>query len=169
MARKISARLERNPETAIEKFFQNSSTRIAVFGLNNGFCKLPRLEIVAAMIVGCCAMTACPSRQQAKRDVKPPERRCCVTDPQAWYSDTEEHIRKRFDIYKANGVDMLRAEIDWSLAEPEEGKWRSDEICRYLKIAKEYGFRIKLIIGTMMSPPGWYLQKHSDATRWQYC
>src|ERR1035437_462788 len=124
--------------------------------------KLSRLGIAATMVVACTAALSGLSKP-TKDESKVPERRCCVTDPQSWYADSEEHIRKRFAIYKANGVDMVRSEIAWALAEPAEGQWRSYEICRYLKIAKEYGFHIKLIMGTMMAPPAWYLQKHPDA------
>ena len=120
------------------------------------------LGIVITVIVVGGAVMSC-FLKPAKHELKSPIRRCCVTDPQSWYSDTEEHIRKRFDIYKANGVEMVRVEIAWALAEPEEGQWRSYEVCRYLKIAKEQGFRIKLIMGTMMAPPAWFLQKHPDA------
>jgi hypothetical protein len=124
--------------------------------------KLSQLGIAATIVVACTAALSGLSKP-AKGEAKVPERRCCVTDPQSWYADSEEHIRQRFDIYRTNGVDMVRAEIAWALAEPAEGQWRSYEICRYLKIAREYGFHIKLIMGTMMAPPAWYLQKHPDA------
>lgn len=86
-----------------------------------------------------------------------------MTDPQSYYYDSEAKIRERFDLYKSVGVDMLRVEFDWRSQEQTEGKWDSTRIARYLKLAKEYGFRIKLIVGVIMAPPRWYLDKHTDS------
>ncbi|MHB0997655.1 MAG: beta-galactosidase [Armatimonadota bacterium] len=89
--------------------------------------------------------------------------RSCITDPQRYYFDSEENIRKRFELYKANGVDMIRMEVDWAVLEQQEGNWQPGKVCEYLKLAKEYGFRIKLIVGVMMAPPSWYLDKYPEA------
>lgn len=114
------------------------------------------LILLLSVLLGSTASAATPQ-------VMTPDAHYCITDPAGWYQDSEEKVRKRFDIYKSVGCDMLRVEIDWRSLEREEGKWEYEPICRYLKLAKEYGFRIKLIVGVMMAPPKWYLEKHPDA------
>lgn len=48
------------------------------------------LGIVVTVIIVIGAVMSC-SLKSAKREVKSPIRRCCVTDPQSWYSDTIYH------------------------------------------------------------------------------
>lgn len=89
---------------------------------------------------------------------------CCMTDPGHFVGDTPEHIRRRFDLHKSIGVDTLRVGIEWrELEGAREGQLRNDAILGYLKIVKEYGFRIKLIVGVLQGPPGWFLDQHPDA------
>lgn len=90
--------------------------------------------------------------------------RNCITDVQDWYYHSDDVLRKRFDVFKENRVEMVRAEIDWPMLETAEGQWNSNHpIFNYLTMAKEYGFRIKLILGVMMAPPAWYLNAHPEA------
>lgn len=90
--------------------------------------------------------------------------RNCITDIQDWYSHSDEILRKRFDVFKENGVEVLRVEVDWAMLETSENQWNDNHaIFNYLKIAKEYDFRIKLILGVMMAPPAWYLDAHPEA------
>jgi beta-galactosidase GanA len=91
--------------------------------------------------------------------------RCCMTDIQRYYDESPERIEKRFEIYKSIGVDMLRFEIlSWENIEPQEGQWRNaPEKSNYLNLVKKYDFKIKLIAGTIMNPPAWYLAKNPDA------
>lgn len=91
---------------------------------------------------------------------------CCITELGFYVLSDESKIRKRFDIYKSIGNNMLRIAISWSLVEPEEGKIDQkhiDQLTNYMKIAEEYSFKIKLIFGIMMAPPKWYLDKYPDA------
>ncbi len=89
--------------------------------------------------------------------------RCCITDPQGWYRDPDSRIRKRFTIYRDHGCDTLRVEIDWRSMETREGYWDTSVTDRYLRLAVEYGFRLKIIVGVMMAPPGWFLDANPDA------
>lgn len=87
-----------------------------------------------------------------------------LTDIQNCYDDPDEIIRQRFDLYKSIGVDLIRVEVDWSPVEAQEGIWDySKGIFNYMKIAKEYGFKIKLILGVMMAPPEWYFVANPEA------
>ena len=87
----------------------------------------------------------------------------CVTDPNLWVMTNPEETRKRFDIYKEIGVDMVRVVPTWELCEIEEGKWDISPYTNYMKIAKEYGFKIKVVLGVIMQPPKWFLAKHPEA------
>lgn len=117
----------------------------------------------ALILVPILALLMNSAASAAKKPTPIPEARCCITDPAGWYYDSEDKIRKRFEIYKSIGTNMLRVEIDWRSLEREESKWEYESISRYFRLAKEYGFRIKLIVGVMMAPPKWYLDKHPDA------
>jgi hypothetical protein len=90
--------------------------------------------------------------------------RNCITDIQSWYYVSDDDIRKRFDIYKEIGTNVLRIEYSWRDIEPAEGQWNTNNrLFNYITIAQEYGFRIKLIMGVMMSPPQWYLNKYPES------
>ncbi len=92
-----------------------------------------------------------------------PKTRCCITDPQHYYFEDPEKIRSRFALYKSNGINTIRMEIDWASIERKEGDWNPSSEIKYLKIAEEFGFRVKLIMGVMMAPPAWYLDKNPEA------
>jgi hypothetical protein len=90
--------------------------------------------------------------------------RNCISDIQAWYQASDEDVRKRFDIYKELGTNVLRVELSWAAIEPVEGQWDYDNrILNYISIAQKYGFRVKLIMGVMMGPPQWYFVQHPEA------
>lgn len=91
------------------------------------------------------------------------ELRCCITPPHRYYQDSPEVVRKRMDFYKELGVEMLRLESPWSLLETQEGVWDGAQYRPYFDEVKNSGFRIKMIVGTIMAPPGWFLAKHPDA------
>ncbi|MDR0845310.1 MAG: Ig-like domain-containing protein [Tannerella sp.] len=98
-----------------------------------------------------------PSREKADRN-------CITDDTETYFFASEEIIRQRFDMLKAIGTNVLRCEVSWRDLELGEGAWyMNSHIFSYLTIAKEYGFRIKLIIGVMMSPPPWYLDKYPES------
>jgi hypothetical protein len=87
--------------------------------------------------------------------------RNCISDIQTWYQASDIDICKRFDIYKEIGTNVLRIEISWRDIETSEGQWNlNNKVFNYMTIAQEYGFRVKLIMGVMMSPPQWYLNKY---------
>jgi hypothetical protein len=95
---------------------------------------------------------------------KPSVYRNCITDIQSWYYVSDDDIRKRFDIYKEIGTNVLRIEYSWRDMEVAEGQWNeNNRLFNYISIAQEYGFRIKLIMGVMMSPPQWYLNKYPES------
>lgn len=89
---------------------------------------------------------------------------CCITESHAYCYQSEEKIRQRFEIYRHIGVEMLRIDIGWRLFERDyEGQWDDSRIRSYLELVKESGFRIKMIVGTIMSPPDWFFRKHPEA------
>lgn len=87
----------------------------------------------------------------------------CMTEPQSWMYGSLKETEKRFDIYKSIGVDMLRVELAWGVAEPAEGQWNIDKVLNYMKLAKKYGFKIKLIMGVAMAPPQWFFAKYPES------
>jgi hypothetical protein len=81
-----------------------------------------------------------------------------MTDPHAYYQDPPEVIRERFARYRRAGIDMLRIEIGWRLFQPDSAdQWTDAGIRPYLEAARDSGLRVKLIVGTIMAPPGWFL------------
>ena len=90
--------------------------------------------------------------------------RACMTDVYRYYFESPERIQKRFEIYKDFGVDMLRIEgMGWSNLEVQEGQWRDViELRNYIDLVKKNDFKIKLIAGTIMTPPGWYIDNNPD-------
>ena len=89
---------------------------------------------------------------------------CCITDTYQYYNDNEANIRHRFDLYKSIGIDTIRVGVEWRGLEGEkEGLWRNDALLHYFKLIREYGFHVKLIVGVLQGPPGWFLDKHPDA------
>jgi hypothetical protein len=90
--------------------------------------------------------------------------RNCITDIQSWYYASDIDVCRRFDIYKEIGTNVLRIELSWRDIETADGRWNLDNrLFNYITIAQEYGFRIKIIMGVMMSPPQWYLSKNPAA------
>ena len=87
----------------------------------------------------------------------------CMTDPATWVYHSPAMNQARFDLYKEIGVTVLRAEYRWDMAENAEGAWRTeDQFYNYLQLAKENGFRIKLILGTLSDRPAWFATKHPE-------
>jgi hypothetical protein len=121
------------------------------------------MHILKYFILIISLLASCAAAYAGSTSAAVPKTHCCITDPQKYYFDDGEKIRKRFDLYKSIGVDTIRMEVDWAVLEQSEGNWDPGKVCEYLKIAKAYGFRIKLIMGVMMAPPAWFLDKHPDA------
>ncbi len=89
--------------------------------------------------------------------------RCCMTDPHAWYFDPPSKIGARFRAYRDMGVGMLRVELDWRSLEISPGVWNAEPLMPYLRLVRQYGFRVKLIVGALMGPPKWFFDAHPDA------
>ncbi|MBR4748437.1 MAG: beta-galactosidase [Abditibacteriota bacterium] len=89
-----------------------------------------------------------------------PECRACVTEPYVWVTGDLQNTEERFGIYRDAGVDMLRIEANWSALERSEGNWDASRQIEYIRLARRYGFRIKLILGVVMVPPAWYVRQH---------
>lgn len=120
--------------------------------------------ILIIILINLCSCTV--FAQNNKKTEKYPPYYACITEPQVWMYGPNEKTRERFDIYKSIGVDMVRVELAWGVAEPEEDKWDIKRIINYMKLAEEYGFKIKLIMGIVMAPPGWFMEKHPDARQY---
>jgi hypothetical protein len=135
-----------------------------------------RLTILAIAI----AVTAtglscgCNSKDEPKNPVDKPDTstvvvpvkdsRNAMTDPYAWMYQTDDNILARFSIYKEIGVNVLRVEYSWGGIEWQENSWNtSNKLFNYLRLAKENGFRVKLILGHLSDPPEWFLNSHKDA------
>ncbi len=90
--------------------------------------------------------------------------RSCMTDVGRYRYESAERIARRFEIYKEIGVDMLRVEgLEWGRCEVSPGKWQHvKEMDNYINMLKKYKFKIKLIAGTIMCPPGWYIENNPD-------
>jgi hypothetical protein len=87
-----------------------------------------------------------------------------MSDPDAWYAKPEATIRTRFDVYRSIGVQMRRISLEWRSAEHGPvGDWSIDALRTYLLLVKEYGFRLKPVIGVIMGPPKWFLETHPEA------
>jgi hypothetical protein len=81
-----------------------------------------------------------------------------------YVSQPAQKIQWRFDLYRQIGFGTLRSGIEWRQLEMAEGSWRDPPfLTNYLKQAIDNGFRLKLTIGTLGAPPGWYLEAHPDA------
>lgn len=93
----------------------------------------------------------------------PASYRRCMTDPQAWYFDPPARIEARFQKYRDMGVTMLRIELDWRSLETAPGVWSFERVQPYLRLVRQYGFRVKLIVGALMGPPRWFFDAHPDA------
>ncbi len=120
------------------------------------------LLIVAAI---CFVALGCKDDEPGKdnKPVPPKETyyRNCVSDIHDWYYVPESELRERFNFYKMTGVNILRVELSWRNLEKQEGVWDENEgIFDYLRIAKEYGFRTKIILGVIMDPPQWFFDKY---------
>jgi hypothetical protein len=95
---------------------------------------------------------------------KKQEYRNCISDIDAWMYAPDEDIRKRFDMYKEIGTNVLRTGVDWRGLETADGQWNYDSrVFNYMAITREYGFRNKLILGVMMGPPQWFFAQHPEA------
>ncbi|MGC4043916.1 MAG: beta-galactosidase [Armatimonas sp.] len=90
--------------------------------------------------------------------------RCCITDPHAYYQDSITTIAKRFELYREIGVDTLRVEISWrDFLDDEEGAWNDSRLRNYLQEVRKTDFRLKMIVGTIMAPPGKFLERVPEA------
>lgn len=113
---------------------------------------------IAALLAVVALLAATPAHAAPS-----PTDRCCMTDPSAWYRDPPGKIARRFDLYRKMGVGVLRVEVDWRSLETAEGHWDPSYIRSYLELARRHGFRIKLILGVLMAPPGWFLERYPEA------
>jgi len=123
--------------------------------------KLKILLIMALAIVTSFAFAQ--DKDEAKKMEKFPPYYACMTEPHAWFYGPLEESKKRFAIYKENGVDMIRVELAWGVLEPEEGKWDVKHMMDYIKLAGEMDLKSKVILGVAMDPPNWFFEKHPDA------
>lgn len=120
--------------------------------------------MMCAGLISC----ACSDRHSPENDDNGSETayayRNAMTDIADWVAnDSETNIRKRFELYKSMGVNVLRVEMHWYL-ETSENFWDNyAQFFKYIQWAKEYGFRIKLILGHVSNPPQWYRDRHPDA------
>ena len=87
----------------------------------------------------------------------------CVSEYQPTYFYDDETIRRRLRLYREAGFRTIRVETYWLSIEPEEGQIVEPVQARYFRLAKEEGFRFKLILGTLMGVPQWYFQKYPDS------
>ena len=87
----------------------------------------------------------------------------CMTEPEIWVTGDLRQTEERFKIYRDAGVDMLRVQADWRVVEPWEGVWDMGGRIEYIRLARKYGFRIKLILGVIMAPPVWFREQHPDS------
>ena len=90
--------------------------------------------------------------------------RLSIADYAPYLHQPTEKIQKRFDLYRQIGVGTVRAGVDWRVLERSNGNWQVPPFLRsYLTHAITSGFRLKLTVGTVGAPPGWYLDAHPDA------
>lgn len=89
--------------------------------------------------------------------------RICFSEHPDWEVHSSEMIRHRYGIYKELGCEMVRIHTQWSGFEKEEGAWDDAAFDSLLNEVKRSGFKIKLIAGTLMAPPEWFLEQHPDA------
>lgn len=89
--------------------------------------------------------------------------RCCMTDGGGYYGDAPDLIARRFALYRQIGVRMLRVEIGWRNFETSDGHWDDGASSAYLDAVQKSGFDLKLIVGTIMAPPRWFLDAHPEA------
>ena len=68
-------------------------------------------------------------------------------------------IDKRFEEYKSIGVTSLRLHALWSQFEATEGKWTVPGTIQIFQAAARHGLSIKLVLGSIQSPPAWLLAK----------
>jgi hypothetical protein len=116
------------------------------------------ISLFAALAFTIGSLAASPAQPSASAY------RNCITDIQPWYYAPDAEIRRRFDSYKKIGANVLRIEYSWRDIETAEGRWNEkSRLFNYITIAREYGFRVKLIMGVMMSPPQWYLNKYPES------
>ena len=87
----------------------------------------------------------------------------CVTPGVAMYGVRREDARKQLALLRDAGADMLRLSIDWRGLERSPGVWKDPIHAAYFEEVRKSGFRIKMIVGTVMAPPPWYLQANPAA------
>ncbi len=114
----------------------------------------------------CLFSCGCTDQHNPENGGGPSQTAVCrnaMTDIADWVAnDTEANIKKRFELYKSMGVNVLRVEMHWYL-EKSEGMWDYyAQFFKYMQWAKEAGFRIKLILGHISNPPQWYRDKNPD-------
>lgn len=134
-------------------------------------CLLLMLLLAVMLSPSCgCSKPDPETPDTPKEDVDPVEpatfvpSRNCMTEPYGWMSHSPSVIQTRFDYYKNIGVNVLRVGFHWDSIENAEGVWKEEHaLYSYLQLAKENGFRVKLILGVLMNPPSWYLVKNPDA------
>lgn len=77
--------------------------------------------------------------------------------------DPTADVQKRMDLYKALGVGTLRCALLWADQEKQPGAWTPPTHLRWFQLAQQNGFRLKIGLECIASPPGWLFDQHPDA------
>jgi hypothetical protein len=88
---------------------------------------------------------------------------CCATEAFKFFFDKNpDNIKNRLELYKSIGVDVIRTHFFWN--EPSEGaEWDTSNVSTWYNVAKNYDFKLKMILCVMQSPPAWVFEKYPDA------
>jgi hypothetical protein len=90
--------------------------------------------------------------------------RLCIAEYWPFLNQPATRIQKRLDLYRQLGFGTLRTAVDWWLLQGPDRGWHDPPFLRnYLKQVIASGFRLKLTLGTLGAPAGWYLRAHPDA------
>lgn len=101
--------------------------------------KISRISFLLFILL---CITAYCEENSANKISKTPNRRCCMTDPFNFFFDKNaDNIRKRFDLYKSIGVDVIRSHMAMNYFDHDAFRARV-----YYDVIKEYDFRLKMII-----------------------
>lgn len=89
--------------------------------------------------------------------------RTAIAEVGAFVTDSIQNTQTRFNYYKQMGIGMLHLDVEWRDLEVADGVYQDIPQLTYLRLAQANGFRIKMTVGTIGSPPGWFLDEHPDA------
>ena len=106
------------------------------------------------------AATLSPSVARARTGMNP---RLSIADPPKFQWQAAEMIQRRFDLYRRIGIGTLRVGLAWWDQESADGNWHDASWLPYLKLAVRHGFRLKMGVSTLSSPPSWYMGRHPEA------